>query len=93
MFKVKAQNPEEKTARLNKLKNMLDSLKSSIREILILETGINFSTRETAFDLVLISEFKTKEDLKTYSDHPDHKKVVRYLNTIREKIAVVDYEL
>ena len=32
MFKVKAQNSEEKTARINKLKNMLYSLKNSIRE-------------------------------------------------------------
>ena len=32
MFKVKAQNSEEKTARANILKNMPDSLKNSIRE-------------------------------------------------------------
>lgn len=32
MFKVKAQNSEEKMVRMNKLKNMLDSLKSSVRE-------------------------------------------------------------
>lgn len=32
MFKVKAQNSEEKTARANMLKNMPDSLKNSIRE-------------------------------------------------------------
>ncbi len=93
MFKVKAQNSEEKTARLIKLKNMLDSLKHSVREIRFLETGVNISTRDTAFDLVLISEFKTKEDLKKYSDHPEHRKVVSYLDTIREEIAVVDYEL
>ena len=45
MFKVKAQNSEEKTARMNKLNNMLNSLKNSIREIQSFETGINISTR------------------------------------------------
>jgi hypothetical protein len=93
MFKVKAQNSEEKAARINKLKKMLDSLKNSVKEIQTLETGVNFSTRETAFDLILISEFKSKEDLKRYSDHPDHRQVVGYLDSIKEKVAVVDYEL
>ena len=45
IFKVKAQNSEEKTARMNKLKNMLDSLKNSTGEIQSFETGINISTR------------------------------------------------
>ena len=31
MFKVKAQNSEEKTARINKLKNLPDPLKNSVR--------------------------------------------------------------
>jgi len=51
MFKVKAQNPEEKTARLNKLKNMLDSLKSSIREIQMLETGMIPQCRQSGIRL------------------------------------------
>jgi hypothetical protein len=32
MFKVKTQNSEEKAAGINKLKNMLDSLRNSISE-------------------------------------------------------------
>ena|GEM_PF-6787408 len=45
MFKVKAQNSEEKTAGMKKLKNMLDSLKNSIIEIQSFDTGINISIR------------------------------------------------
>jgi hypothetical protein len=45
MFKVKAQYSEEKTARINKLKNVPDSLKNSTGEIQSFESGVNLSTR------------------------------------------------
>lgn len=92
MFKVKAQSSEEKTFIVNNLKNMLDQLKQIIKEIQYLETGINFSARNTAYDLVLITEFLNREDLQIYITDPDHRRVAEYIDTIREQTAVVDYE-
>jgi hypothetical protein len=92
MFKIKADRPESvKKENLKKLKKMIDDLKERIPEIYRLETGMNISTRPIAYDLVLVSDFKTSEDLDAYIAHPDHQKLVDYLNTIRESVAVVDY--
>lgn len=92
MFKVKAQNSEEKTFKVNNLKNMLDQLKQVIKEIQYLETGINFSTRNTAYDLVLITEFLNREDPQIYIAHSEYQKIAQYIDTIKEQTLVVDYD-
>ncbi len=92
MFKVKASDQDEKSERVLKLKHMLDSLKMSIEALDYLETGINISTRDIAFDLVLITHFSSIENLHKYIQHPEHQKVVKYLDIIKDSTSVVDYE-
>jgi hypothetical protein len=74
------------------LKSRLESLPSTIDSIDKFEVGMNFSPREAAYDLALVSDFKSRQDLETYNTHPDHQKLVSYLNGIKKEIAVVDYE-
>ena len=76
---------------LAELKKMIDELSVSIPEIVSIEAGINFSTRDVAFDLVLVSDFKSESDLKAYSAHPEHQKLVEFLKNIKLASAVVDY--
>ncbi len=52
-----------------------------------------FLRSERSYDLVLVSEFLTREDLATYSQHPAHVKVVEeVIKPCLAGIAVVDYE-
>ena len=91
-FRLKEQKDEElKQKQLLELKNILESLKSKIDWIVHLEAGINYSTREVAFDLALNSDFATNEDLEKYISHPEHQKLVDFLNDIKKEVAVVDY--
>ena len=92
MFKIKASDDVEKETRVLKLKSMLDLLKSKIEEIIYLETGINISKRNVAFDLILITHFANANDLQTYINHPEHQEVIKYIDTVREAAYVVDYE-
>jgi hypothetical protein len=80
-----------KKQKLAELKKMIDELSVSIPEIVSIEAGINFSTRDVAFDLVLVSDFKSESDLKAYSAHPEHQKLVEFLKNIKLASAVVDY--
>ena len=92
MFKIKDEESEDiKKENLMHLKKMIDDLKITVPQIHKLETGINFSTRPVAYDLVLISEFHTPEDLETYLSHDEHQKMAEYLGTIRQSVAMVDY--
>lgn len=87
MFSLKESDKD-----VEKLERKLFDLKNFIPEIVHIETGRNFSKRKVAYDLVLITEFNSEEDLQTYIDHPEHQKVVEYINEVNEKLAVVDYK-
>jgi hypothetical protein len=92
MFKLKDFGSENiKKQKLEDLKKMIDELGFTIKEIVSIEAGINFSTRDVAYDLVLMSIFKTKEDLILYNAHPEHQKLVEFLKDIKLSSAVVDY--
>ncbi|MBE0492515.1 MAG: Dabb family protein [Sulfurospirillum sp.] len=67
-------------------------LKDKITVLKHLEVGINFSPEERAFDLALISDFASKEDLASYAIHPLHVELVTYLKSVNTITKVVDYE-
>lgn len=69
----------------------LNALPERIVELKNMETGINFSTRPTAYDLVLTADFDNESGLDAYRVHPDHIAVLDYLKTRVEKATVVDY--
>lgn len=92
MFKLKDFGSEDiKYQKLNDLKKIIDELQGKIREIVSIEAGINISTRDNAYDLVLVSDFKNEEDLRLYIIHPEHQKLVEFLKNIRLSSTVVDY--
>ncbi len=74
------------------LQSMLEGLKNAIPVIHTLEVGLNFNPSETAYDIVLFSEFRSKDDLEIYQKHPAHMNVADYIGKVRELRAVIDYE-
>ncbi len=75
------------------LKSVLEALKGKIDVIKEIEVGIDFNRSQAAYDVALYSVFDSKEDLQTYQKHPDHVKVVDFVNEIRDERVVVDYEI
>jgi hypothetical protein len=73
------------------IKKMLEALPARISFIRKLEVGINEYPSSMASDMVLITEFDTKEDLDLYSVHPDHVKVSEYVGKVRSSRSVVDF--
>lgn len=69
-------------------------LKDKINVIKKYEIGINDErTSVDNYDLVLISEFENFEDLYKYQNHPEHVKLVEFLNDIRINKAAIDFEV
>ena len=94
LFKLKKEYAElkNKNQHCHKIVSILETLPSEISEITFFEVGVNFSERESAYDIILISEFETKENLEMYRKHPQHIKVVEELKNYTEKTVVGDYE-
>jgi len=73
------------------IKEKVLSLKEFIPEIKHIEVGRNITASINAYDVVLYSEFDSKEDLDTYLVHPEHVKVADFIKTVISDRKVVDY--
>ena len=91
-IRIKANSEDDKLLNLNALKDSLEKLPSQISEIKNFEVGINISDSKSASDLSLIGEFSSLEDLDVYRNHPEHKKVLELISSLKGRTAVVDYE-
>jgi hypothetical protein len=74
------------------LKKRLLSLKDHIDVLRYIEVGLNFSKEERAYDIALITEFETKEDLDIYAKDSYHQEVISYIKGVANSSKVVDYE-
>lgn len=75
-----------------KLVDQLNELPGKIPEIVELEAGLDFSKSPASYEVGLLTKFRSKEDLETYRVHPDHQKVVSFVQKTTSDRAVVDYE-
>ena len=91
-FKEQAEGKSKKE-NLRETKALLEGLKGKIKEVKHLEVGINFNPAPHAYDLALYAEFENKKDLLTYTNHPEHQRVVEHLGRVRDQRIVVDYEV
>lgn len=90
MFKFKDEN---KALNLAKVQAKLNKLEELIDEVKTMEVGINFTEADRAMDLSLYSTFETEEDLEVYAVHPEHLKVVELIKEVTVESKVVDYIL
>ena len=77
-----------------KMKLILEGLKSNIEEIKNVEVGININADEDdemAYDVVLISDFETELDYTMYTRNSHHKKAVDFIESVAEQRYFVDY--
>ncbi len=76
-----------------KIKASLEYLPQTIKEIRLIEVGININESPDSYDIVLYSEFDNDIDLNIYQNHPEHLKVGDFIGKVRLERRVVDYEL
>jgi proline dehydrogenase len=94
MWKLKAfAEGKSRADNVSVLREKLERLKELIPEIKTLELGVNFSSSDHAYDVILYSEFKNRKDLELYQNHPEHRVVADFVSKIRSERKVVDYEI
>jgi Stress responsive A/B Barrel Domain len=82
---------KEQNAR--RVKALFEQMRGKIPGMLRLEVGINFESSSAASDIVLYTEFESREALNSYQVHPEHMKVKDFLPLVRIERRVVDYEI
>jgi hypothetical protein len=93
MFKFKdVKNEEDRLQKTNKIKSTFMPLRNIINIVESYEVAINSRKTDFSYDVALISEFNTWNDLETYINHPEHIKAIEICKDIKKEKAVIDYE-
>ncbi|MDP5275727.1 Dabb family protein [Chengkuizengella axinellae] len=88
-FRLKDGSPEN----IAKTKDVLMSMEGKIPEVHHLEVGMDVIRSERSYDLSLIVEVDSLEDLDKYQVHPVHKEIIEYIAQVKESVVAVDYEV
>ncbi|HWQ20952.1 MAG TPA: Dabb family protein [Methanotrichaceae archaeon] len=92
MFKMKeSAEGADKSENLNKVRSGLESLVGKIPEIRSFDVGQDILNTALSYDLVLCSEFESKDDLFRYQKHPEHVKIAELVGRVCANRIVVDY--
>ncbi|BEG98945.1 stress responsive protein [Bacteroides sedimenti] len=85
------ESESEKLAVMNQFKDAIEALPKDIDVIRSIEVRFNMNPAE-AYDIALVSEFDSLEDVNYYAKHPLHVAAGKILAEVKENRACVDYE-
>lgn len=92
MWKVRGDDAATHAANVARVKAGFESLRGRVPGLLHLEIGVDHSRVDYACDVVLVSDFVSRQALADYADHPEHLRVKRALGDLRIARHQVDYE-
>jgi heme-degrading monooxygenase HmoA len=93
MWNVRGEDAEAHARNVALLKSEFESLRGRVPGLLHLEVGVDESRIDYACDVVLYTEFESREALAAYAQHPEHLRVRRTLGDLRSARHQVDYEV
>lgn len=83
---------EDPTVNIPIVRESLYALREKIPEIVSMQIGEDFLHSGRSFDMALLVDFKTREDLEIYDKHPDHQQARAYIHVHRLDSKTVDFE-
>ena len=88
MFRLIDRTPES----VGRAADVLRGLAGKVPTLRSLEVGVDLLRSDRSWDIALVAGFDSLSDLEAYRVHPEHQTVVRYMNSVRESVASVDFE-
>lgn len=89
---LKYGSAEEKPLQLKLMNDIFSPLGRMLPYIVEFKTGSNFTDVPHAWDFVIDSVFRNKEELQNYMESTEHVEAVKKASVIEKSKAVVDYE-
>ncbi len=77
---------------VEKARDVLLGMKGKIPLLRHLEVGMDVLRSARSYDIALIAQFDSIDELKAYQVHPIHLDVAKYINSVKEASIAVDYE-
>ena len=76
-----------------KMKQLLDACANLVPGMLVFEATLAQPGLEATYDVVLYSEFASKEALDAYQEHPGHVAIKPFIGAVREGRQCMDYAI
>jgi heme-degrading monooxygenase HmoA len=92
MWNVRGDDAATRERHIALLKTAFESLRGRVPGLLHVEVGVDESRIDYACDVVLYTEFDSREALAAYAEHPEHLRVKRALGDLRIARHQVDYD-
>jgi heme-degrading monooxygenase HmoA len=93
MWSVRGEDAAAHARNVALLKAEFESLRGRVPGLLALEVGVDESRVDYACDVVLVTEFASRQALADYANHPEHLRVRDRLGDLRSARHQVDYEV
>jgi len=82
----------DKAANIEIARRRLEGLRAELPIIRSMEFGVNERAGDMAYDVALIMDFDSFDDLEAYLNYPPHKEISRFVKSVRESRTSVDYQ-
>ena len=76
-----------------KMKEKLDACAKLSPGTLAFEVVLAQPGLEATYDVILYSEFESREALAEYAAHPTHKALIPFIGAVRDERQCMDYEI
>ncbi|XLZ71356.1 Dabb family protein [Massilia sp. SR12] len=83
----------DRATNARKMKAQLEACAAIVPGILKLEVGLAEPGLEATYDVVLYSEFESKEALDAYQSHPQHVALKPFFGAVRDARQCMDYSI
>lgn len=89
-WKLATADGQERAEHAARIKSGLESLPAVIPELRSLQVGVAVAPGDD-FDVVLISDFDSLDDIRAYQEHPAHLEVAGFIRSVVASRAAVDF--
>lgn len=83
----------DRATNARKMKEQLEACAGIVPGILKLEVGLAEPDLEATYDVVLYSEFDSKQALDAYQSHPRHAALKPFFSAVRDARQCMDYTI
>lgn len=92
-FRLSAQDPARRREDARTVADQIGSLAGRIESLRTLSVGVDLGVAAGHWDIALVEDLDTPDDLAAYLAHPEHQRVVAAIDPLIAERAVVDLEI
>ncbi|MFT4259570.1 Dabb family protein [Microbacterium sp.] len=92
-WKLAASDPSERAAQAAEVARRLNALGGVVPQLRSISAGVNTAYPDANWDVALVADFDSIEELEQYQVHPAHEEVAAYVRSVVGSRAAVDFEI